>query len=448
MAGCGSADGDDGSDDGNLATGVSADGNTGVATSADGTVGGSGDSGTTSTPTSPDSDDGDDDDDAHGISLDVLEIPDFAGVCAGGGLGGSRSFSYIWIANSSQGTVSKINTQSLVEEGRYYTSQFGTGSPSRTSVNLSGDVAVANRNGGITKVYADLADCQDTNGTPGIQTSLGANDILAWGEDECIAWHSPMTYGSQRPIAWTQGTFSEAGCSWSDQKVWTTGTTIGGTADVLLLNGDDGSVEQMVNIPNLSFANTFGGYGAVVDSEGNLWFNEMLAFGQNLVRVSLADLSYDIIPTDNRSGYGIAIDEMGRLFTCGGGAVNRYDPVAGTWASTPLPALTYGGCMVDGEDRLWVSGGNNAPYTFKAFDIESMMEVESFVVSEHLHGVSIDFEGYVWGVGGTAGIGGGERALRIDPATGDFETVEGLVGAYTYSDMTGFALVGSTTPRG
>jgi hypothetical protein len=32
------------------------------------------------------------------------------------------------------------------------------------------------------------------------------------------------------------------------------------------------------------------------------------------------------------------------------------------------------------------------------------------------------------------------NAYRVDPATGNFDTVTGLVGPYTYSDMTGFAL--------
>ncbi|MCB9565820.1 MAG: hypothetical protein H6710_01110 [Myxococcales bacterium] len=50
--------------------------------------------------------------------------------------------SYIWISNSSQATVSKINTKTAIEEGRY---RVQGGSPSRTSVNLQGDVAVSSR---------------------------------------------------------------------------------------------------------------------------------------------------------------------------------------------------------------------------------------------------------------------------------------------------------------
>ena len=36
----------------------------------------------------------------------------------------------------------------------------------------------------------------------------------------------------------------------------------------------------------------------------------------------------------------------------------------------------------------------------------------------------------------------------LDPATGQVDTVSGLVGAYTYSDMTGFALSSAGVPSG
>jgi hypothetical protein len=374
--------------------------------------------------------------------------PDVQVDACSGGNAGNLSFSYIWIANSDQGTISKIDTQTLVEVGRYTVAPGGTRLPSRTSVNLSGDVAVANRSGGITKVYAEIQDCVESNGTAGIQSSTGPADILAWGEEECVAWHSAFNYTSQRPIAWTQGTYNPDTCAWEDQQVWTTGTTNSGSADVILLDGDDGTIADMITIQGLGGGNTYGGYGAVVDEEGNLWFNEMSFFGDQLVRVDIDDLSYQLIPTAGRSGYGIARDLEGRIWTCGEQAVNRYDPVAGTWASASNPGLTYGGCMVDGNGLLWVSGSNNPPYSFKAFDTDAVSEARSFSVPEHLHGVSIDFEGYVWGVGGVPGIGAGERAYRIDPVSGAYDTVEGLVGAYTYSDMTGFALVGSTPPPG
>ncbi|MCH9682243.1 MAG: hypothetical protein K0V04_12465 [Deltaproteobacteria bacterium] len=35
----------------------------------------------------------------------------------------------------------------------------------------------------------------------------------SWGNEECMAWHTPMVYSSQRPVAWTQGEFDTAACS-------------------------------------------------------------------------------------------------------------------------------------------------------------------------------------------------------------------------------------------
>src|SRR5687768_4187280 len=68
----------------------------------------------------------------------------------GGGMMGENTFSIIWIANTPEGTVSKIDTSTGNELGRYYTGPTnGTDDPSRTAVNLEGDAAVSNRGGGI-----------------------------------------------------------------------------------------------------------------------------------------------------------------------------------------------------------------------------------------------------------------------------------------------------------
>ena len=82
---------------------------------------------------------------------------------------------YIWIANSEESTVSKIDVHTLDELARYRTHPDGNGNPSRTSVSLAGDVAVANRHGGLVKFFGDIGKCQDTNGIPGIQTSTASS---------------------------------------------------------------------------------------------------------------------------------------------------------------------------------------------------------------------------------------------------------------------------------
>ena len=82
------------------------------------------------------------------------------------------------------------------------------------------------------------------------------------------------------------------------------------------------------------------------------------------------------------------------------------------------------------DGLLWVSNGQGVI----GVDRETL-QVQQTWNAAGSYGVSIDFEGYVWTVAS------GSTASKIDPATGQFWTYNGLVGAYTYSDMTGYALV-------
>ena len=215
-----------------------------------------------------DDDNGDDDDDnaddGDGPKFDLGGTPDGGNSegCGdgGGGQGGQVELSYIWIANSAQGTISKIDTQTIVEEGRYAAKPSG-GDPSRTSVNLDGNVAVANRNGGVAMFYANPDDCADTNGVAGIQTSTGANDILAWGEDECLGWYTELNCGSNRPAAWTRGTWNDATCSYEGAKLWTVCDNA-----THLLNGETGAIEETIIVPGSPFV-----YGGAADGDGNFW---------------------------------------------------------------------------------------------------------------------------------------------------------------------------------
>src|SRR5690606_12662173 len=146
---------------------------------------------------------GSDDATNDGIKFDT---PPGDGVGDGGDCQcGHNDWSYVFIANSGEGTVSKIDTRTMHEEGRYLTRPDGAGSPSRTSVSVDGrSVVVANRHVGLVKIWAREADCQDTNGVPGIQTSTGKDDVLPWGQDECVAWYVDFPGKTvQRPVQWT-----------------------------------------------------------------------------------------------------------------------------------------------------------------------------------------------------------------------------------------------------
>ncbi|PRP95100.1 Vgb family protein [Enhygromyxa salina] len=373
------------------------------------------------------------------IKFDLGTVPDAPTNCLEAG--NDDAYRYIWVANSSQGTISKINTTTLIEEGRYVVRPDSAGSPSRTSVNLSGDVAVANRHGGITKIHARVEDCQEQNGQGGVQTSSGPNDVLAWGTEECVAWYTPMNVSSQRPVAWDQGDFDQATCESWNAKVWTA-TATAGLVTVFKLSGDDGTIEASAPILGIT-ASGYGPYGGAVDGNKDFWFIHRDGSSFPLVRVDADTLGYTIWPIPAPIGpYGFAIDPEGRPWIAGyQGGIARFDPDDETWQINP--DVTGVGIMGDSLGAMWIAHYPWSTEGVSALDIETMELIDFIAVPSNLgKGVSVDFEGYVWLVDMT------DSAFRIDPDTHAHVVYDGLTGPYTYSDMTGFGLASVTKPQG
>jgi hypothetical protein len=350
----------------------------------------------------------------------------------------------IWIANSGEGTVSKIDTETGLELGRYLVRADGAGSPSRTSVNRFGEVAVANREGGVTKIAASPSGCVERNGTPGIQTSQGSKDLLAWGQDECVQWFADIPHSDNRPVAWTQGRFNEQTCAWEDVNVWTAWSDKKpGTAVVALLDGSTGAIIQELPIPDLPspWPNWHGFYGAATDGEDNVWLSQLQGGNPQqawLVKVDHDDFSYVAYPVPGEGGYGMTVTSEGYVWLCGR-ETRRFNPQTEAWTSVPLldGNVHTGGCMGDGNGILY--RGSHAQ--IHGIDTVTMETVRTLDVGQpgddHIWGVAVDFDGYVWAVPRS-----GTRAYKVDPDTNQItSTVHGLVSAYTYSDMTGFALV-------
>jgi hypothetical protein len=425
------------SDGASSLTGITSAGTEGgstAASTAEGSTEGTTADGTTGTSTTSDATE----DEGPHEKFDTLAIPDAALDCNGGDF----EFSFLWAANSSDGTISKIDTKTVAEVGRFLVRPDGNGSPSRTSVSLSGHVAVANRNGGVTKLYADEQFCQESNGQPGIQTSKDY-DALPWGDEECIAWYKPMAYASQRPVAWGPGQFNQSNCQWTDEELWTSGSNGGLSLDIYVLDGDDGSTEELIAIPfgGNGLANDFNGtyygiYGGAVDGNGDFWGTQLGSQGK-LIRVRRNDMTWQTWqPPVDAWWYGMTVDADGMVWMCSD-TVARFDPETETWAT----ALVGGsaGCMADATEDglLWMADGTGIVGVNR-----ETLQVEKSWPSNGSYGISIDFEGYVWAVAY------GNNANKVDPATGQVWTYGGLAGAYTYSDMTGYALSNAGTPNG
>src|SRR5690606_25596751 len=124
--------------------------------------------------------------------------------------------------------------------------------------NLFGDVAIGNRSGSVVKIAADIANCVDFNQDGEITTSQGPEDVLAWGDDECVLWYQDVGFdngingntGGPRGIAWDGGEPGADGCP-KDPKLWVGWRAQPETAvKIRRLDGDTGAMTGEVDVPN------------------------------------------------------------------------------------------------------------------------------------------------------------------------------------------------------
>lgn len=368
------------------------------------------------------------------------------GDCPGGGGGGNDGdveFSLIWIANSPEGTVSKIDTMTGVELARYYTGPTnGLDDPSRTSVNLAGDVAVTNRAGGITKFAAREDDCIDANGNGTIETSTGPTDVLPFGSDECVLWHVPLPGGETnqqgpRPTAWDAGP-NHNPCAPNAFRVWV------GYFDRPLnqghfyrIAGSDGTILDEVIAPNwdITGSKTYGPYGGAVDGSANFYATGLRG---PLVRIDAETLDVQQweFPAESET-YGMTIDADGHVWTAGlSGNLTHFDPSSETFEVFQVGGNALRGLQIDRDGQLWAAV--NGQCGLAQFDINTRTLVNANIPLPGCGtpvGVSIDVDGYVW-----VPDQGSNLAFKVDPVTYTTSTTPGLVAPYTYSDMTGAGL--------
>jgi streptogramin lyase len=343
-------------------------------------------------------------------------------------LSGAPKLKHLWVANSGEGTVTKLDTELGVEVARYKV----CGDPSRTAVDLHGNVWVACRgDGGVAKIAGHPAFCVDKNGNGTVDTVQDSNgngkfdpgEMLPSG-DECVMFTTFPGGSCQRAIGVDRDNFAWVG-EWS-----------GGM--LRRLSPTDGAVVDVVDIPG-------NPYGLVVDGAGVVWVSGR--GGDILVRVdpNQNPLSVSSWGVPGGNLYGITVDLSGKVWIgqYSNGTAARFDP-----NTKQFNTVNIGGCprgmaaSVDGfiYSGLGCSGNEIAKINAATFQVEKLSTGQG----QTPIGVALDWDGFVWAVCYST-----SNAAKIDPATkqtfGPF-----AVGSYpyTYSDMTGYVLHHFTSPSG
>lgn len=406
--------------------------------------------------------------DVGGGATDTAGGTGGGGDCGSGDPGVMVEFSFLWVSNTGEGTVSKVDTQTAMEVARYRTAATNQ-NPSRTSVNLAGDVAVLNRGDegagtgqSVIKIGAIEEHCVDTNGTPGIQTSTGPGDVLPWGEDECVLWHRDLPNfatpnGGGRAVAWDGGQNSADPCDTDQHRLFVGWSeNLGFSSKVRVYDGL--GVQVGADITLNSWSSNFvveGPYGGATDPDGNFWTMSTSGLLYRIDGASFATQRYQLGVNGGAGGapskaaYGMAVDPDGNPWLAGHhtpASAFRFDPAANTFGNAvETQAKRFRGMAIDSEGVAWVAvGWQKDGDAFSDCGIAKIDTVTGTVLEDNIPlagciepvGVSVDFEGYVWVVDY-----GAESAFKVDPGTHTIvATVPGFNLPYTYSDMTGEGL--------
>ncbi|NUN14334.1 MAG: hypothetical protein HUU55_11945 [Myxococcales bacterium] len=342
----------------------------------------------------------------------------------------SYAFRFIWIANSAESTVSKLDTDTGKELGRYTV----CANPSRTSVDQKGDCWVGCRDDGkVAKIHNIPETCKDFNGDGVIQTSTDANgdgviqgsEMLPSGQDECVDF---VVKPSGDPTVRALGVDSQ-------NHAW---IGLWNQSQLMRLEPTAGQVVQTVNIPAQP-------YGLTIDKSGIIWVSGR--GGSLLVRVDpkTNDVS-SMSPGGCFEPYGIVADLSGDVWIgncCCGHFALRYRPSTGEWVSIGTSNRPRGiAAGADGYIYVAIDESNRIAKVDPATN--QLLGYAELGSGRFPVGIAVDSKGYVWAVNQSS-----NSATKIDPTTMTtvFEHPVGA-GPYTYSDMTGAAFFQSIAPDG
>jgi streptogramin lyase len=349
------------------------------------------------------------------------------------------TFPFIWVANSGENTISKLDTRTGLELGVYRTAPSDAASnPSRTTVDQDGNVWVGNRDSNtLVKVgLKEFGQCVDRNNNGVIDSSTGRSDIKAWtgtdiggAEDECI-----LKYVALTATGVTTPTDIRTVAIDPQNNVFA-----GGSAQTSLFKVNGSTGEIMAAKETLQ-----GHYGGVVDKEGNIW---SMQSGSGSVQKTTSDLSVSSLIKIGHAGYGVAIDKFGMVWTTEYGTrfsvFNPADPEGTLKVFYQTDNYGAQGIVTDDNGDIFIAGSLDASvvgHYKQVFDDSGVLTDVSFVanypVEQGPTGVAVDGTGKVW-ASNYYSNSVSRIELAVDPINAVINHFSVGVNPYNYSDMTG-----------
>jgi hypothetical protein len=380
--------------------------------------------------------------------------------------GSAMAQSVLWVANSGDGTVSKIDARSMKQLARYVTFPGGNGDPSRTTVSLNGDVVVANRawvNGAngtqASAVYiaGDLSGCVDRNGNGKIDTHLGEDITVPaayqWAAgrpaspDECVVWITDLSKDKNgTPVGGVGPRPRAAGFDSNLKEPKLSKYVYIGlfdTSEVIRLDSKTGAIVTRIPVGPTQ------PYGLALDRNGKVWVMGRETEPGTLTSIDPtrgdAVKSYPGATASNGQpcNYGITADARGYIYTSWMQCAARFNPTTEKFDTLVIASAgRLRGLGVDNNNQLYIADDQLGMHHVDATPAPPAAGGASTMVAKKLVrtavnnvGVAIDFDNKPWVVS-TDNV-----ATRVDVAN-NYATLTqtGVRGSYTYSDMSGYQL--------
>ncbi|WP_253256817.1 Ig-like domain-containing protein [Microcystis aeruginosa] len=377
-------------------------------------------------------------------------------------------FDHIWVALSGRGGVVKINTRyndlddGVTDEenfgavlGEYQTHPDGLGgNPSRTTVDLDGDVWLGNRNenggladsdfpyGSVVQISANPRNANTSTGVWNAPTGLPDTfDRRPWTNSEELDTDGGTETASDSAILnYVRVPDAEAVRHVSvdrNNNLWVGGYPFG-LRNFHLLDGESGEILDSFDAREIGA----GGYGGLVDGNGILWSASLRE--NALLRYNPATKESLVINVPN--SYGLAIDTNGFIWNAVyyEQQVYKIDSQGNIVGAFSTGGAGSGGLAVTPFDNnVWIA--NRESNTVTRLDNNGNL-LATIPVGGKPTGVAVDSLGKVW----VTNLGS-DNVMRIDPFTNTVDLTVYLgetADPYNYSDMTGSILNTVTSPGG